>query len=89
MFWLRNVGRAGDPAFVLQPEITGESGRLELALHPAPLALSWGGGESFEVLITDTREMVHIHRNFGGQRPPVVAGAENAQVRARSAAPAR
>ena len=27
LFWLRNVGRAGEPRFELQPEITGESGR--------------------------------------------------------------
>jgi hypothetical protein len=72
IFWLRNVGRPGAPAFVLQPEIGGESGRLELALHPAPLVLSWEGPRSLEVLITDSRDVVHIHRNFGGQRPPVL-----------------
>jgi hypothetical protein len=72
IFWLRNVGGPRDPAFALQPEIVTESGRLELALHPAPLALSWEAGRSFEVLITDSREVVRIHRNFGGQRPPVL-----------------
>jgi hypothetical protein len=72
IFWLRNVGRPGAPVFELQPEITGEHGRLELALHPAFLALSWEGGRSLEVLITDARDVVHVHRNFGGQCPPVL-----------------
>jgi hypothetical protein len=70
--WLRNTGKPGDPAFVLQPEITGEKGRLELALHPAPLFIAWEGTGNLEVLITDARSVVHIHRNFGGQRPPVL-----------------
>jgi hypothetical protein len=72
IFWLRNAGKPGDPAFVLQPEITGEKGRLELALHPAPLVIAWEGTGNLEVLITDARSVVHIHRNFGGQRPPVL-----------------
>jgi hypothetical protein len=72
IFWLRNTGKPGDPAFVLQPEISGEKGRLELALHPAPLVIAWEGTGNLEVLITDARAVVHIHRNFGGQRPPVL-----------------
>ena len=72
LFWLRNVGRPGAPEFELQPEITGEVGTLDVALHPAPLAIAWGGGGSLELLITDRRGLVRIYRNFGGQRPPVL-----------------
>jgi hypothetical protein len=72
LVWLRNVGTIGDPVFALQPEIGGEAGPLDLALHPAPLALAWGGGASLELLVTDARGQVRIHRNFGGQRPPVL-----------------
>jgi hypothetical protein len=66
------VGQPGSPSFAVEPEIEGERGRLELAMHPALLAVSWEGGRSLEVLIVDARSVVHIHRNFGGQRPPVV-----------------
>src|SRR4051794_4202817 len=41
IFWLRNVGQPGAPRFELQPEIDGESGSLDVDLHPAPLAVSW------------------------------------------------
>jgi hypothetical protein len=72
LFWLRNIGRSGAPKFELQPEIGGEASPLELALHPAALAVAWGGGASFELLLTDARDVVRVHRNFGGQRPPVL-----------------
>jgi hypothetical protein len=72
LFWLRNVGRLGAPAFELQPELSGEIGPLDLSLHPAPLAVAWGGGYGLELLVTDACETVRIHRNFGGQRPPVL-----------------
>ncbi len=72
IFWLRNVGRPGQPEFASAEEIFAESGRLDLAPHPAPLALSWDGGHSLEVLICDARDVVRLHRNFGGQRPPVL-----------------
>jgi hypothetical protein len=72
IFWLRNVGRPGDPAFALQPEITIDSGRLELALHPAPLTIAWEGTGNLEVLITDARGVVHMHRSCAGQRPPIL-----------------
>jgi hypothetical protein len=72
LFWLRNVGSLGAPAFELQPELSSEDGPLELALHPAPLAVAWGGGYGMELLVTDACETVRIHRNFGGQRPPVL-----------------
>jgi hypothetical protein len=72
LFWLRNVGRLGAPAFELQPDLSGEAGPLDLSLHPAPLAVAWGGGYGLELLVTDACETVRIHRNFGGQRPPVL-----------------
>ncbi len=72
LFWLRNVGKVGAPAFELQPEIEGDEGVLDLGLHPAALTVSWGGGGSVELLATDDRGDVRIYRNFGGQRPPVL-----------------
>jgi hypothetical protein len=71
LIWLRNVGRPGRPQFELQPDITGEGGSLELALHPAALTVAWGGG-GHELLVTDARGVVRVHRNFGGQCPPVL-----------------
>jgi hypothetical protein len=70
--WLKNSGEAGQPRFELQPELTPEAGRLDLALHPSPLAVSWYGGDNLELLVADERGLVKIHRNFGGQRPPVL-----------------
>jgi hypothetical protein len=72
VIWLRNTGRGGSPAFAVAAEIGQDTGLSDLGLHPAALALSWGGGSSFELLITDNERTVRIHRNFGGQRPPVV-----------------
>ncbi len=72
LFWFRNVGRPGAPEFALQPEITGEVGAFDVALHPAPLAIAWGACGSLELLITDRRGLVRVYRNFGGQRPPVL-----------------
>lgn len=72
IFWLRNVGRAGEPRFELQPEITGVSGRLDIGLHPAPLAVSWGGRGNLELLMSDHRGLLKVYRNFGGQLPPVL-----------------
>lgn len=70
--WLRNTGEPGQPRFELQPELAPETGHLDLAPHPAPLAVSWYGGDNLELLVSDVRGMVKIHRNFGGQRPPVL-----------------
>jgi hypothetical protein len=70
--WLKNVGEPGQPRFELQPELTPDAGHLDLALHPAPLAVSWYGGDNLELLVSDVRGLVKIHRNFGGQRPPVL-----------------
>ena len=70
--WLKNMGEVGDPRFILESELAGESGNLDLSLHPAPLAVSWHGGDSLELLVSDDRGLVKIHRNFGGQRPPVL-----------------
>ncbi|MDR3636390.1 MAG: hypothetical protein P4L84_21485 [Isosphaeraceae bacterium] len=72
VFWLRNVGQPGTPTFVVEAEINQSAALPDLGLHPAALALSWGGGSSFELLITDNEQTVRVHRNFGGQRPPVV-----------------
>jgi hypothetical protein len=72
LFWLKNVGRAGAPAFELRPEIEGDTHPLDLGLHPAPLAVAWDRPESLELLVTDDRGWVHVHRNFGGQRPPIL-----------------
>jgi len=72
ILWLRNVGQPGRPRFEVQPEIGSEAGPLDLAMHPSPLAVSWGGGENLELLVADERGIVKIHRNFGGQRPPVL-----------------
>ena len=70
--WLKNTGEPGHPKFEVQPELTPDAGRLDLALHPAPLAVSWGGGDNLELLIADERGLAKVHRNFGGQRPPVL-----------------
>ncbi len=70
--WLRNVGEPGAPRFEVQPDLAGEAGRIAVGLHPAPLAVSWGGGDNLELLLADDRGLVKIHRNFGGQRPPVL-----------------
>ena len=72
IYWLRNVGRRGAPEYELQPEITGETGPLDIGLHPAPLAVSWGGRGSTELLMSDHRGLLHVYRNFGGQLPPVL-----------------
>ena len=78
--WLKNVGSAGSPAFELQPEITPETGTLELDLNPAAMALSWGGGSAVELTVTDRRGHVRLFRNFGGQRPPVLMEPRPLQV---------
>ena len=70
--WLKNSGEPGHPRFEVQPELEPDSGRLDLALHPAPLAVSWGGGDNLELLVGDERGLIKVHRNFGGQRPPVL-----------------
>ncbi|WP_422930590.1 FG-GAP repeat domain-containing protein [Singulisphaera sp. PoT] len=72
ILWLRNLGRPGEPAFELQPEIHGDAGPLDMGLHPAAMTISWGGGGSVEFLLSDNRGDVRIYRNFGGQRPPVL-----------------
>ncbi len=72
VYWLRNVGRPGEPRFELQPEIKGEAGPLDLGLHPAPLAVAWGGRGNVELLVSDARGLLRAYRSFGGQRPPVL-----------------
>ncbi len=72
IFWIRNVGRPGEPRFDRPSEISGDSGPLDLALHPAPLGVSWGGRGSLELLVSDRRGLLRVYRNFGGQLPPVL-----------------
>ena len=86
-YWLRNVGRVGEPRFELQPEITGESGGLDIGLHPAPLAVSWGGRGNLELLISDHRGLLKVYRNFGGQLPPVLMEPRTLQCGGAALAP--
>jgi hypothetical protein len=72
IYWLRNMGGPGEPRFELQPEIKGEAGPLDLGLHPAPLAVAWGGRGNLELLVSDHRGLLRVYRNFGGQLPPVL-----------------
>lgn len=72
LFWLKNVGRPGAPEFVLQPEIEGDTHPLDVGIHPAPLAVAWERPGGLELLLTDRRGLIHVHRNFGDQRPPVL-----------------
>ncbi|WP_435010979.1 hypothetical protein P12x_002270 [Tundrisphaera lichenicola] len=73
VLWLRNIGEPGSPHFEVQPDLDSDAGgRLPLAPDPAPLAVSWGGGDNLELLVSDARGLVKVHRNFGGQRPPVL-----------------
>ncbi len=70
--WLRNVGTPAEPRFG-NPEVIGpERGELDLTSRPAPLIVSWGGQGAWEFLVADDRGQVRLHRNFGGQRPPVL-----------------
>jgi hypothetical protein len=70
--WLRNVGRMGAPRFELQTDIATDADRLKLAPRIAPLSVGWGGIRGWELLLTDATGEVRLHRNFGGQRPPVL-----------------
>jgi len=72
LFWLRNAGRPGAPEFALQPEIAGDTHPLDVGLHPAPLAVAWDRPGGLELLLTDRRGLIRLHRNFGDQRPPVL-----------------
>jgi hypothetical protein len=70
--WLRNAGNDGAPSFELQPDLVGESHPLDIGLHPAPVGVSWERRGSLELLLTDRRGLVQLHRNFGDQRPPAL-----------------
>jgi hypothetical protein len=72
IYWLRNVGSKSEPRFEIQPAIEGDAGPLDLGLHPAPLAVAWGGRGSLELLLSDHRGLLRVYRNFGGQLPPVL-----------------
>ncbi|MDX2035775.1 MAG: hypothetical protein SFX72_03930 [Isosphaeraceae bacterium] len=72
LHWLQNVGTLGAPQFEPRPEIASDLESLELGMHPAPLAVAWGGGAGLELLAVDERGLAKIYRNFGGQRPPVL-----------------
>jgi FG-GAP-like repeat len=70
--WLRNTGRLDAPAFELAPEIQGDTYPLDLGMHPAPLAVAWERPGALQLLVSDHRGLIHVHRNFGDQRPPVL-----------------
>lgn len=72
MYWMRHIGEAGEVQFEPPAKIGLEAGERTLPPRLAPLTVSWGGGRACEVLIADARGRVTLHRNFGGQRPPVV-----------------
>lgn len=74
LFWMRNVGVPGAPRFEAPEEIVSDSGQVKVGTRPAPLAVAWGGGGAVELLLTDSTATVRLHRNFGGQRPPVLLG---------------
>jgi hypothetical protein len=69
--WLRNVGEPGEPRFA-PPEDLELGDRPHLAGRPAPLLAEWAGRGGFEFLAADAAGEVRRHRNFGGQRPPVL-----------------
>jgi hypothetical protein len=70
--WLKNVGAPGAPRFELQTDIASDSDRQRLAPRTVPLSVGWGGNRGWELLLTDATGEVRLHRNFGGQRPPVL-----------------
>jgi hypothetical protein len=72
LFWLRNIGQPGAPAFELRPEILGDTHPLDIGMHPAPLAVAWERPSGLQLLVTDRRGLIRVHRNFGDQRPPVL-----------------
>ncbi len=80
IFWMRNVSTTEVPHFEAPEEITLDDPRIELGPHPAPLSVAWGGGRACEVLMTDDSGHVRLHRNFGGQRPPVLMEARPIKV---------
>lgn len=73
LFWLRNTGEPGQPSFQPPEEITATSNSaVRIDPHPAPLAIAWGASRGIELLVADDAGTVRLHRNFGGQRPPVL-----------------
>lgn len=72
LYWLRNTGAPGAPRFEPPEAITAEGAGVTVGQHPVPLAVSWGGSRGVELLLTDSAGTVRLHRNFGGQRPPVL-----------------
>lgn len=72
LFWLRNSNGGDSPAFELQPELVGETQALDIGMHPAPLGVAWEHPGGLQLLLTDRRGLIHVHRNFGDQRPPVL-----------------
>ena len=86
IYWLRNVGRPGEPRFELQPEITGESGPLDIGLHPAPAGGLVGWPRQPRSSWSPTiAGCCKVYRNFGGQLPPVLMEPRTLQVRRRPA----
>jgi hypothetical protein len=87
--WLRNVGAPSAPRFDPPEAIEAESSRAKVGARPAPLVIAWAGPGGVELLLADADGPVRLHRNFGGQRPPVLmdprpihlAGPENTPLR--------
>ena len=63
---------AASPASSFSPRSPANRAALDIGLHPAPLAVSWGGRGSLELLVSDHRGLLRVYRNFGGQLPPVL-----------------
>lgn len=80
--WLRNVTEPGAeaPRFA-PPEPIEDDGRpLDVGPRPAPLVVPWGGSGNDEFLLADGRNVAHLFRNFGGIRPPSLAGSRPIQA---------
>lgn len=69
--WLPNRGEPGSPHFEA-PQAIETGSRVRVGRRPAPLVVAWGGGSAVEFLLTDDTGTIRLHRNFGGERPPVV-----------------
>lgn len=73
LFWLRNVGEAGQLRFEAPVEVEPQAvERLGVDQHPAFLVASWGHDRTAELMLCDESGKVRLHRNFGGQLPPML-----------------
>ncbi len=70
--WFRNTGRPGEPRFAPVAEVGDDDVRVRLGPRPTPLLVAWAGRGGWEFLLSDAKGELLLHRNFGGQRPPVL-----------------